>query len=114
MCRPASQGPVPQKLDGADPEHVISRAGPRAGSEKRSQAFRIGEWLRGAGIPFIVRVPCIPGVNDTPADREALLRLAGSSPTMQGVEFLPYNAAAPAKYAMLGRAYPLAPSISSP
>ena len=71
-------------------------------------------WLRGAGIPYIVRVPCIPGVNDTPADREALLRLAGSSPTMQGVEFLPYNAAAPAKYAMLGRAYPLTPLTSSP
>ena len=64
-------------------------------------------WLRGAGIPYVVRVPCIPGVNDAPADREALLRLVGSSPTMQGVEFLPYNAAAPAKYAMLGRAYPL-------
>ena len=68
-------------------------------------------WLRSAGIPYIVRVPCIPGVNDTPVDREALLRLAGSSPAMQGVEFLPYNAAAPAKYAMLGRAYPLGQAL---
>ena len=59
-------------------------------------------WLRESGIPFAVRVPCIPGVNDAPADREALLRLAGPGTT---VEFLPYNAAAPAKYPMLGRTY---------
>ena len=62
-------------------------------------------WLRGSGVPYAVRVPCIPGVNDAPADREALLRLAGPGAT---VEFLPYNAAAPAKYPMLGRVFPLA------
>ena len=62
------------------------------------------DWLRGSGVPFAVRVPCIPGVNDSPADREALLRLVGPGAT---VEFLPYNAAAPAKYPMLGREYPL-------
>ena len=59
-------------------------------------------WLRESGIPFAVRVPCIPGVNDAPADREALLRLAGPGTT---VEFLPSNPAAPAKYPMLGRTY---------
>ena len=62
-------------------------------------------WLRGSGVPFAVRVPCIPGVNDAPADREAILRLAGPGAT---VEFLPYNPATPAKYPMLGRAFPLA------
>ena len=62
------------------------------------------DWLRGSGVPFAVRVPCIPGVNDSLADREALLRLVGPGVT---VEFLPYNAAAPAKYPMLGREYPL-------
>lgn len=63
-------------------------------------------WLRDSGIPFAVRVPCIPGVNDTPADRATLLRLAGTAPSLRGVEFLPYNPAAPAKYAMLGRPFP--------
>ncbi|MBR1609613.1 MAG: radical SAM protein [Kiritimatiellae bacterium] len=62
-------------------------------------------WLRGSGVPFAVRVPCIPGVNDSPADREAFLVLAGPG---VAVEFLPYNAAAPAKYRMLGRKFPLA------
>ena len=73
-----------------------------------SLVLRNLDWLRGAGIPFAVRVPCIPGVNDAPADREALRRLAGTAPAMRGIEFLPYNAAAPAKYPMLGREYPLA------
>ena len=45
-------------------------------------------WLRQSGKPFVVRVPCIGGVNDTPADREALFRLAGPRVT---VEFLPEN-----------------------
>ncbi len=65
------------------------------------------DWLRGSGVPFAVRVPCIPGVNDTPADHEAFLRLAGPGTT---VEFLPYNPAAPAKYPMLGRTFPLSPA----
>ena len=61
-------------------------------------------WLRKSGAPFSVRVPCIPGVNDSPDDRDAFLRLAGPGTT---VEFLPYNPAAPAKYPMLGREFPL-------
>jgi pyruvate formate lyase activating enzyme len=65
------------------------------------------EWLRDSGIPFAVRVPVVPGVNDSADDRKALLALAGSAPSMRGVEFLPYNSAAPAKYAMLGREFPL-------
>ncbi len=65
-------------------------------------------WLRGSGVPFAVRVPCVPGVNDSPEDRAAILRLAGASPSLRGVEFLPYNPAAPAKYPMLGRAFPMA------
>ena len=64
-------------------------------------------WLRESGVPFAVRVPCVPGVNDTPADREDFLRLAGPGTT---VEFLPYNPAAPAKYPMLGRTFPLSPA----
>ncbi len=53
-----------------------------------SVVLRNYTWLRQSGKPFVVRVPCIGGVNDTPADREALLRLAGPGAT---VEFLPEN-----------------------
>jgi pyruvate formate lyase activating enzyme len=60
-------------------------------------------WLRSCGIRFAFRVPCIPGVNDSPDDRRALMDIIGDAP----VEWLPYNAAAPAKYPMLGRRFPL-------
>ena len=61
-------------------------------------------WLRTSGVPFVFRVPLIPGVNDSAADRAALEALAAGAK----IEWLPYNAAAGAKYPMLGRAYPLA------
>lgn len=58
-------------------------------------------WLRDSGIRHSLRIPLIPGVNDSPADRAALVALAGGSP----IEFLPYNPAAGAKYPLLGREF---------
>ena len=60
-------------------------------------------WLRASGVPFVLRVPCIPGVNDSLSDRAAFESFADGAK----VEFLPYNAAAGAKYPMLGRVYPM-------
>ena len=65
-------------------------------------------WLKASGIPHRLRVPLIPGVNDSAADRAALTAIAGDSP----VEWLPYNAAAGAKYPLLGRTYPYHPKSS--
>lgn len=61
------------------------------------------EWLRGSGIEYRLRVPLIPGVNDSEADRGKIAALADGAP----VEYLPYNPAAGAKYPMLGRVYGL-------
>ena len=61
-------------------------------------------WLRTAGIPFAVRVPVIPGVNDSANDRAALLALAGPGVT---VEFLPYHPGGEAKRRMLAPPPPL-------
>jgi len=60
-------------------------------------------WLRSSGIPFVFRVPCIPGVNDTAEARAAFAAFADGAK----VEFLPYNTAAGAKYPLLGRTYPM-------
>ena len=62
-------------------------------------------WLRCSGIPFAFRVPCIPGVNDDAASRAAFDAFADGAK----IEYLPYNAAAGAKYPMLGRKMPLKP-----
>ena len=60
-------------------------------------------WLRSSGVPFVFRVPCIPGVNDSAEDRAAFIAFAEDAK----VEFLSYNTAAGAKYPLLGRTYPM-------
>ena len=60
-------------------------------------------WLKASDVEHVFRVPVVPGVNDSPTDREAMRAIADGSP----VEFLPYNSSAGAKYPMLGRAYPM-------
>jgi len=62
-------------------------------------------WLQQSGVEHVLRVPLIPGVNDSPRDRAALTRLAGAS----SLEFLPYNQAASVKYRMLGREFMISP-----
>ena len=59
-------------------------------------------YLRESGVPFVFRVPCIPGVNDSADDRAAFAAFAQGA----DMEFLPYNPAAGAKYPMLGRDMP--------
>lgn len=61
-------------------------------------------FLKESKVPHVLRVPVVPGVNDSAADRAAFLAIAGASP----VEFLPYNPAAGAKYPLFGRDYPFA------
>ena len=64
-----------------------------------SVVLRNAEWLKSSGVRHVFRVPCIPGVNDSAADKEAFQAIAGASQ----IEFLPHNPAAGAKYPMLGR-----------
>ena len=59
-------------------------------------------YLRTSGVPFVFRVPCVPGVNDSAEDRAAFDAFAAGAK----VEYLPFNAAAGAKYPMLGRKPP--------
>jgi pyruvate formate lyase activating enzyme len=58
------------------------------------------------GAEVIVRVPCIPGMNDDPANIAAtasFVRKAG----LKRIHLLPYNPSAGAKYGWLGREYKL-------
>ena len=61
--------------------------------------------LIASGIPFISRIPVIPGVNDTEENLTETARwLAGASNLIM-VELLPYNKAAGAKYQSVGMTY---------
>ena len=63
------------------------------------------KWLKASGVPFIARVPCIPGVNDSRETKSAIAGLLAGAANLHGIEFLPYNRLAGAKYAKLGRTY---------
>lgn len=63
------------------------------------------EWLKKSGIPFIARIPTIPGVNDSPQSKEEFAMLLSGANKLLRVELLPYNRLARAKYAKLGRTY---------
>ena len=62
-------------------------------------------WLKESGVPFVVRIPCILGVNDTRATKDGMARLLVGAPNLLNVELLPYNPLVGAKYAKLGRSY---------
>lgn len=54
--------------------------------------------LKRSGKPFVVRIPLIPGVNDSLANMEATAALLQDAPALQRVELLRYHKTAGAKY----------------
>ncbi len=62
-------------------------------------------YLASTQKPYCVRIPVIPGYNDSPADAEAFGKLL-SSLGVQTVELLPFHQLGEGKYAELGLPYP--------
>jgi pyruvate formate lyase activating enzyme len=56
-------------------------------------------------VPFVIRVPLIPGVTDTDENFAAIARKANQLPGLIRVDLLPYNRAAGGKYAALRRQF---------
>lgn len=61
--------------------------------------------LGGMGVPFVVRIPLVPGVTDTEANLSAIAGTVRGLPGLVRVDLLPYNRAAGGKYAALGMAF---------
>jgi pyruvate formate lyase activating enzyme len=59
-------------------------------------------------VDLVVRVPIIPGQNDDEKDLRAVAHFLSGLPGLKGVDLLPYNRMAQAKYSRLGLDYPLA------
>ena len=55
-----------------------------------------------SGVPFVIRVPLVPGVTDTDANLAGIAQLAQGLPGLIRVDLLPYNRAAGAKYQAAG------------
>ena len=56
---------------------------------------------------MIVRVPTIPGFNDTEEEIRAIARFAATLPGVRELHLLPYHRLGMDKYAALGREYPM-------
>jgi len=56
-------------------------------------------------VPFVIRVPLIPGVTDTDENLEAIARTAKGLNGLIRVDLLPYNRAAGGKYSALGKKF---------
>ncbi|MBN2148864.1 MAG: glycyl-radical enzyme activating protein [Anaerolineales bacterium] len=65
------------------------------------------------GHQIILRLPVVPGINDSLEDVEAVGRYAASLPGIERIDLLAYHNAAQSKYEGLGRDYPLA-ALHSP
>ncbi len=61
--------------------------------------------LMQSGKPFIIRIPLIPGVNDTFANLEQTAELLTNTSNLLRVELLPYHKTAGAKYQMVKKEY---------
>ena len=63
------------------------------------------ERLKKSGKPFRIRIPVIPGVNDSDGNFDATARRLLDAEKLEQVELLPYHVTAGAKYEMVGRSY---------
>ncbi len=58
--------------------------------------------LSGSGVPFFIRVPLVPGVTDIRENQLAIAAAVRGLPGLQGLDLLPYNRSAGAKYPAAG------------
>ncbi len=63
------------------------------------------ELLKSSQVPFTVRIPVIPGVNDTASNMRQTAELLTGCENLQAVELLPYHVTAGAKYNLMGLTY---------
>jgi len=62
--------------------------------------------LSKANKPLIVRVPIIPGINDSAGEVEAIAEFVQEFPNLQYLELLPFHRLGEGKYFALGLEYP--------
>ncbi len=63
--------------------------------------------LSNLGKPLIVRLPIIPGYNDSIAEEDAKVDLLKKTPHVERVDILPFHTYGKSKYTELGMIYPL-------
>lgn len=67
--------------------------------------LRHADMLCAGDTPFVIRIPLIPGVNDTREHLTAVAERIQNAKALVRVELLPYHKTAGAKYSMVGMEY---------
>lgn len=62
--------------------------------------------LAGLGAEVVLRVPLLPGINDTDKHLRAIVTLQREMPNIRGIEVMPLHGYAAAKYGDIGRPVP--------
>jgi len=70
-----------------------------------SAILRHLEMLKAGATPFVIRIPLIPGVNDSSGNIAAVAEMLAGARNLVRVELLPYHQTAGAKYSMAGMEY---------
>jgi pyruvate formate lyase activating enzyme len=65
------------------------------------------EKLSDVGLPLIIRLPLLPGINDAIEDINGMVNFIQGLETVQRVDILPYHRLGIGKYLMLGKEYRL-------
>ena len=89
-----------------DIKHMDDASHRRLTGASNRQALSNVSRLLQEGCRVIIRVPCIPGLNDDPANIDATAAFA-CQVGLRDIHLLPYNTAAGAKYQWLGKHYTL-------
>ena len=82
-------------------DSAAHRAGTGRGNEQVLANLRI---LRDSGVPYLVRIPVIPGFNDSLEDAAAFARLLKEMEILN-VQLLPFHRLGCHKYELLGLSY---------
>lgn len=73
--------------------------------QDNARILRNLELLCAGSVPFVIRVPLIPGITDTEKNIKEIAMHLRRAQALQYVELLPYNQMAGAKYEWLGARY---------
>jgi pyruvate formate lyase activating enzyme len=85
----------------------ISGQHKRFTGEHNEVILRNARWVITKGVPMIIRVPIIPGVNDSEENLIGIARLVSGLDQNLHVDLMPYHAYGEGKYEMLDRHYKL-------
>jgi pyruvate formate lyase activating enzyme len=96
-----------------DIKHIDPKKHENATGVSNRKILKNAVQLSKTSKPLIVRVPIIPGVNDTIGEIEAIAEFVQGFPNLQYLELLPFHRLGEGKYNALGHKYP-ASNLSAP